>query len=96
MSLQALVLAILAPGGAAFLIAAVRSWLDLRNSAEGRERQAVASLDEQRQREARRAAAAEDWRDYWRRRAAQLEHLLTVAGVTVPAAETPPRQESTP
>lgn len=89
-TLRTLIIAVLGAGGATFLWTVVKSILAFRDSAEGREDKAVARLETY-ERDCREQLILERrWTAYWQHRAASLEFLLRVNGVTVPDPEPEP------
>lgn len=93
-TVQSLVVVILGAGGATFIWTVVRSYLAVRDSAEGREDKAIARL-ERFEADCREQLRCErEWGHYWQRTAAIYLYALTVHGV--PEPPTPRRPEDPP
>lgn len=92
---RTLIIALIGAGGATFVWTSVRSYLAIRDSAEGREDKAVARLE----RFERECRAQLRWERamglYWCKRAGTLEYALRVHGVPVPPEETVPLRVDT-
>lgn len=88
---------ILGAGGVGFLATGAKFILALRASAETREAKAIANLerwrldaDSRAQRCLDRLDHQRDLTTYWQTRCGVLEHTMSVAGVNVPPALSPP------
>lgn len=88
--LNTLVIALLGTGGATFIWTLVRSFIALRNSAEGREDKAVARLEKFESECRAQLTRERQWGAYWNSRAATFEHALRSNGITVPPNGDPP------
>lgn len=93
---EQIIVLLLGAGGATFIWTVVRSYLAIRGAAETREAVAVKNLERWRDEADRRAAVWQkkyemqvDLTEFWRYRAATLEHRMNLAGVEVPPL--PPR-----
>lgn len=88
---EQIIVLLLGAGGATFIWTLVRSYLAIRGAAETREAVAVKNLERWRDEADRRASVWQkkyemqnDMTDYWRQRAATLEHRMNLAGIEVP------------
>jgi hypothetical protein len=95
-SAEQIIVLLLGAGGATFIWTVVRSYLAIRGAAETREAVAVKNLERWRDEADRRAAVWQkkyemqiDLTEFWRSRAAGLEHRMNLAGLEVPPL--PPR-----
>ena len=87
---------LLGGGGVAMLAAAVQAFRSLREGSKADEKDAFADMEYKRAGEKRRADRAEVERDYWHRRASDLEHVIRVQLGPAEVPELEPWPEETP